>query len=84
MLYFANSKDLKHIDITSNIKIVYLYYKDEKSKEDHIPKYKYLQKILKKYRFKMSLKRKLQILLVNSIPLRGIRKHYRKKYRVNM
>ena len=84
LLYFTNSKDKKNIDITKDIKRVYLYYKDEKAKENYIPKYKYLQKILKKYKFKMSLKRKLQILLVNSIPLRGIRKHYRKKYHVNM
>ena len=83
LLYFTNSKDKKNIDITKDIKRVYLYYKDEKAKENYIPKYKYLQKILKKYKFKMSLKRKLQILLINSIPFRGVRKHYRKKYHIN-
>ena len=84
ILYFTNSKEEKIEYLNSNIKRVYCFYKNLEATEDIIPKFKMLKKILKKYKFKMSLKKKIKIFLANSIPFRGIRKHFKKKYHVGM
>lgn len=82
LLYCTNSKEEKTEYINDNVKRVYCFYKDLKAIEDHIPDFKILKKILKKYKFKMSFKKKIKIFLINLIPFSEIRKYLKKKYHI--
>ena len=82
LLYFTNLKDKKIVNLNNNIKRIYLYYKKDNAIEDYAPSFKYLQKILRKYKFKMMLKRKIQIFISKIIPFKPLRKKYRKKYHI--
>lgn len=82
LLYFTNAEEEKVVNLTESIKRVYLYYKKNKNSKDNVPKLKKLQKTLKKYKFKITLLKRIQTFLLYFIPFKPLRKKYKKKFHV--
>ena len=82
LLYFTNTEEKRIVDLNENIRRFYLDYKKNKDFEDNIPRLKVLQKILKEYKFEITLLKKIQIFLLYFIPFKPLRKKYKKRFHV--
>ena len=82
LLYFTNTEEKRIVDLNENIRRFYLDYKKNKDFENNIPRLKVLQKILKEYKFEITLLKKIQIFLLYFIPFKLLRKKYKKRFHV--